>query len=96
MTPQPTSQCTAMTETLEKPKKTKTRIFRITFAISVINLDLDVLGEISKREAVGGRQHELGRHQGAEASLGGLLSLHVDRKEEENKAGWLCLGLHTS
>lgn len=72
-------------------------MFRITSSISVINLDLNVLGEISKREAVSGRQHELGRHQGAEAILGRLLGLHVHmEEEEENKAGVLCLRLHTS
>lgn len=65
-------------------------MFRITFSISVINLDHNVLGKISKREAVSGCQHELGRHQGAEASLGLLLVLHVHMEEEENKAGLLC------
>lgn len=76
-------------------------MFRITFPISVINLDLNVLGAISKREAVSGRQHELGGHQGAEAGLGLLLVLHVhveeeEVEEEENKAGLLCLRLHAA
>lgn len=58
-------------------------MIQITFAISVINLDPNVLGEISKCEAVSGRQHKLGRHQGAEASLDDVISLHIDMEEGE-------------
>lgn len=62
----------------------KNRMIRITFAISVINLDPNVFGEISKCEAVSGRQHKLGRHQGAEAHLRVVLPLHICMEEKKN------------
>lgn len=66
-------------------------MIQITFAISVINLDPNVLGEISKCEAVSGRQHKLGRHQGAEASLDVLLPLHVYMEEGKRKPQVSCV-----
>lgn len=63
----------------------RNRIFGITFAVSIINLDRNVFGLIAECEAVSCGQDELRRHQGAEASLCGPITLQISIINKKKK-----------